>query len=89
MAKEIDEGIKWIDANVKDNPLVRILEVPAFYITAFWLINGMASLSFEDSKVLIINAPANSRSLERLKLYDSSVFLDLLRKEPMAMGFSP
>lgn len=81
LAKEIDEAIEWVDANVEGDPLVRILDIPAFYITALWLINDA------ESEVVIAKIPESSQALWRLQLYDSRDFLDALRQEPAVMGF--
>ena len=50
-AKTIDEVIQWVDAEVETDPLVRILEIPAFFITTLWLIDG------KDSSVVIARIP--------------------------------
>ena len=81
LAKEVDEAIEWVDANVEGDPLVHILDIPAFYITALWLINDA------ESEVVIANIPESSQALGRLELYDSRYFLDALRQEPAVIGF--
>ena len=44
-AKTVDDAIRWVDAKVETDPLVRILEIPTFFITALWLIDGQESSS--------------------------------------------
>ena len=68
LAKNVDDAIRWIDTEVESDPLVRILEVPAFFITALWLIEG------NESSVVIAKCPAN---LQRLKPFGSSTLLKI------------
>ena len=80
LAKKVDEAIRWIDAEVEADPLVRILEVPAFFITAFWLIDG------QESSVVIAKCPMSLQRLNRLVQYASQDFLKILRGESPAIG---
>ena len=80
LANTIDEAIDWVDTNVKGDPLVHILEIPAFQITALWLVSDT------ESNVVIARLPDGSQFLERLILYSSNDFLDALRKERFIIG---
>ena len=79
-AKTIDDTIQWVDAEVETDPLVRILEIPAFFITVLWLIDG------QESSVVIAKLPENLQSLSPLVRYSSQEFLEVLRREPYAIG---
>lgn len=79
-AKTIDDAIQWVDAEVETDPLVRILEIPAFFITALWLIDG------QESSVIIARLPKHLQNLSPLVQYSSQEFLEVLRQEPHAIG---
>ena len=79
-AKTVDDAIRWVDAEIDTDPLVRILEIPTFFVTALWLING------QESSVVIAKLPDNLQSLSPLVQYSSQEFLRVLRKEPYAIG---
>ena len=55
-AKAVDDAIRWIDTEVETNPLVRILEIPTFFLTTLWLIDG------QESSVVIVKVPENFQS---------------------------
>ena len=80
LAKTVDDAIRWVDAEVNTDALVRILEIPAFFITALWLIDG------QESSVVIARYSENLQSLSRLVQYSSEDFLEVLRREPYAIG---
>lgn len=80
LAKTVDEAIHWVDAEVESDPLVRILEVPAFFITVLWLIDE------EESSVVIAKCPSSLQRLNRLGQYSSQNFLEILRRESPAIG---
>jgi hypothetical protein len=75
IAKRIDEAIEWVDANVKDDPLVRLLICPAYYVHAFWLLRE------GKSQLLVVDMPRGFEHLKRLTLYSSKEFLERLAKE--------
>ena len=80
LAKAVDDAIHWIDAEVETDFLVRILEVPAFFITALWLIDG------QESSIVIAKCPESLQRLNRLVQYSSQEFLEILRRESPAVG---
>ena len=79
-AKAVDDAICWIDTEVETNPLVRILEIPTFFLTTLWLIDG------QESSVVIVRVPENLQNLSPLVQYTSQDFLALLRQESPAIG---
>ena len=79
-AKTVDDAIHWVDAEVNTDPLVRILEIPTFFIMALWLIDG------QESSVVIARLPEYLQSLSPLVQYSSQDFLEALRQEPPAIG---
>lgn len=80
LAKKVDDAIRWIDAEVESDPLARILEVPEFFITTLWLIDG------QESSVVIAKCPESLQRLNRLVRYPSQTFLEILRRESPAIG---
>lgn len=78
LAARIDKAIDWIDQNVKGDPEVRLLVVPAYYTHAFWLSerNG--------SHVVVIDAPKQYTNLRPQKLYTPKEFLESLAREQHA-----
>lgn len=82
-AQELDQEIDWIDANAPGDPEVRILEVPGYQITAFWLVDG------ENNFVVVATIPANAQFLRKRHLYTSAEFLDTIRKEQFVIGIQP
>ena len=79
-AKAVDDAICWIDTEVETNPLVRMLEIPTFFLTTLWLIDG------QESSVVIVRVPENLQNLSPLVQYTSQDFLALLRQESPAIG---
>ena len=79
-AKAVDDAIRWVDAEVEADPLVRILEIPTFFMTALWLIDG------QESSVVIVRCSENLQNLSRFVQYSSQEFLRVLRQEPHAIG---
>ena len=80
LAKTVDDAIRWVDAEVETDPLVCILEVPAFFITALWLIDE------QESSIVIAKCPESLQGLNRLVQYSSREFLEILRRESPAIG---
>ncbi len=80
LAKAVDDAIHWVDAEVDTDPLVRILEIPTFFVTVLWLIDG------QESSVVIAKLPEYLHSLSPLVQYSSQDFLRVLREESHAIG---
>ena len=70
----------WIDEKVYDDPLVRLLIVPAYYVHALWLKKD------DRSQLLIVDKPQQYRRLEQNYLFSSKDFLQALASEPHASG---
>lgn len=75
LAADIDEAIRWIDANAQGDPLVRLLVSPVDCLTAFWLVGAGWS------QVLVIDKPMEYTHLECRRLYRTREFLSLLNQE--------
>jgi hypothetical protein len=78
--ERISDAIGWIDQNIAGDPVARLLLIPAYYVTAFWLSgpNG--------DQVVIADKPDQYRSLEYHHAYTSSDFLERLARETHAQG---
>lgn len=81
LAKAVDDAIQWIDAEVKSESVVCILEIPEFFITSLWLIDDE-----QKSTVVIAKLPEDLQNLSRLVQYSSQDFLEVLRQERHAIG---
>ena len=82
IAKKIDDAIEWIDQNVKGDPVVRLLIVPAYHLHAFWLKEE------QTSNILIVDMPQGLTKLQYGKLYTSKGFLEALAQEQHIIGVS-
>ena len=80
LAEKVEDTIDWIDREIKADPLVHILEIPALFTTAFWLVNE------KESSVVIAKCPESLHSLSPLEEYSAQDFLQKLRQEPYAVG---
>ncbi len=80
LAQTVDDAIRWVDAEVETDALVCILEVPTFFITALWLIDG------QESSIVIAKCPESLQGVNRLVQYSSQEFLEILRRESPAVG---
>lgn len=78
-SRAIDDAIKWIDANVRDNSQVRMLSIPAYHVTAFWLVGDAGD------RVVVAVAPF-AKSLQTKHIYTADEFLDTLRALPVVKG---
>jgi hypothetical protein len=84
LAKDIDVAIDWLDLNVDDSWLARLLIAPSYQLTAFWLLKQVT----KESRILIISLPETFKSLQKEKLIDSREFLESLAKEQNIIGVS-
>lgn len=80
LAQTVDDAIRWVDAEVETDALVCLLEVPTFFITALWLIDG------QESSIVIAKCPESLQGVNRLVQYSSQEFLEILRRESPAVG---
>ena len=82
LAERIDRAMGWVIENVPDDPLVRLLIVPAYELHAFWLITEA-----EVEQVFVIDCPAQFTNLRSDQLFESqNRFLEALRREPHIVG---
>jgi hypothetical protein len=86
LAAKIDEAIAWVDQNVgdaanpADDPVVHLLAVPAYYLTALWL-EGQG-----EDNVVVVHRPEQYHQLEYRRLYPAGEFLARLSQEKPAEG---
>ncbi|HEY1377034.1 MAG TPA: hypothetical protein VGF55_09575 [Gemmataceae bacterium] len=80
-SKAIDDAIKWIDANVHDDSQVRMLSVPAYHVTAFWLVENAGD------RIVVAVAPF-AKLIQTNHIYTAKEFLDALRALPVVKGIS-
>lgn len=83
IAERIDAAVEWIDQNVPDDPLVRLLVVPSYYLHAFWLHQD------EWDRVLVIDRPEQYERVPYGVLSAPGDFLEALAREPHAVGVRP
>jgi hypothetical protein len=73
-AKRIDAAIDWIDANVPEDDLARLLEAPAYHLLAIWLVGDGGK-----GRVLVVEAASRLADLVGLQLRPESELLRRLR----------
>jgi hypothetical protein len=83
LAPAIEKAIDWVDrdANVGGDPLVRLLDVPAYNTHAFWLVREKA-----EDEIVVAYHPPGMTFLEKSKLYTATEFLTRIRKETLLVG---
>lgn len=83
-AQQIDQEVDWVDTNAEGDPVVRLLEIPAYQITAFWLV-----VDADNSSVIVAKLPSGAQFLRKRQVYSSADFLDAVRKEQFVIGIQP
>lgn len=84
LAGAIDQAVDWIDDNVGEGPVVRLLHIPAYLTTVFWLEDERQDL------FLLIDAPARYRdALGEPELIAAGDFLGRLIRLPHIRGALP
>lgn len=79
-AKRIDAAIDWIDANVPEDDLARLLEARAYHLLAIWLVGDGGK-----GRVLVVEAANRLEDLVARQLHPESELLRRLRAvEPVA-----
>ncbi len=82
LSSRMQAAIEWIDANVAGDPVIRVLSVPAYQITAL-------SLYAADAIVGVVALPAQGdSSFDRQHLYSMEEFMGRLRQLPRAEGLA-
>lgn len=82
IARKIDQAITWIDENVKNDPLVRLLVAPSYHLHAFWLVKDGVNT------VVVADMPPNFKALRYEKPYSSEEFLLALSQEQHITGLT-
>lgn len=70
----IDDNINQIDKNGNENPIIRLLIAPTYYLNVFWIKYP------NNDAILIIDRPNIYETLEYNKLYKTDDFLSILSK---------
>jgi len=83
ISEKIDRAISWVDENVSEDCVVRLLIVPAYHIHALWL-------KFEDGegRVLVADSPEQLTGIDVMRLYASYEFLEALTQEQHISGIA-
>jgi len=81
LAGEIDKAIHWIDKqDVTGDPLVCLLSIPAYHMTAFWF------RAKKKDEIVVVDQPKSLKHLKKDHLYKEQEFLTLLAHEKHAQG---
>lgn len=80
---DIEASIRWIDEHLPQELDARLLIAPAYYLTAFWLHGA------DEDHVVVAQAPATLRSLERNVDYSGEEFLARLADNGPSSGVPP
>jgi hypothetical protein len=73
---KVDAAISWIDAHdIPGDPLARMLSIPAYHVTAFWLVGG------KEDGVVVIDRPSWLQQLETERVYGDREFLNALARQ--------
>ena len=95
LARKVDRAIQYLDSLGDDtlpgDPVVRLLEVPACFLTALYIQGGEDAPSPYEWVTVVDVAPGAERSgtFEYRKLYEPGDFLLRLRQGPCAQPFPP
>jgi hypothetical protein len=79
-AGRVGEAVKWIDEQSTGDPFVRLLLIPAYYTTAFWL-----ELADQD-QIVVVDRPPRFEGLDYRKIYTYTDFRQRLRDMPRPQG---
>jgi hypothetical protein len=83
IAGKIDTAVKWVDAHLSGDPIVRLLIAPEYQLHAFWLHEG------PQDGFLVADKPRSYLKLEYGKVYSPREFLATLAGEQPATGILP
>jgi hypothetical protein len=81
LAAEIARGIEWIDANVPQDYLVKLLVAPGYHLHALWLLPDQG-----ETFVLVVHAARRLEDLVRYRLYSATDFLAQVRQVQPVTG---
>ena len=80
LASRIADGLSWVEKNVEENVLVRLLVIPTNFVHALWLEEDGVS------QVLVVDRPDTAEELRMLHLYREQDFIAVLRRLPHIDG---
>jgi hypothetical protein len=86
VASVVDRLLRVIEENedgdsfVAADPVVRLIEIPPFGVTAFWLFSEAS----RDSRIMIIHAPQRYEGLSESRMLNSNQFFGALRQGPLS-----
>lgn len=80
LPERIYSAAVWIDSVLKEKATARILEIPARYITCFWIILK------NNSVIVVADRPESSNILRMNYIYQETEFLNELRSCPIPVG---
>jgi hypothetical protein len=80
-ARLLDAAIDWIDANVAEDYLARLLEAPAYHLLAIWLVGAGGQ-----GRVLVVEAASRLADLVGPQLRPESELLRRLRAVKPVVG---
>jgi hypothetical protein len=83
LSARIQGALDWIDRNVGDDPVVRVMTVPAYHLTALALHSGEKVVG-----VLALPSEHDTR-FESRRVYGLDEFIERLRELPTAEGLTP
>lgn len=85
LAGKIASAARWVDDenNVAGDPLVRLLDVPAYMVHAFWLLRDEGE---GEEEVFVIDCPKSFTHLSTDRLLSQFEFIEALRREQHIIG---
>ena len=83
MAERVDAAIGVLDREVAGDAEIRILDIPAYLVRAFWIGDG------KDSRLLLVQKPDSIAGLEYGQIYSGYDFLARLSRNPYVIGIPP
>jgi hypothetical protein len=81
LAAEIARGIEWIDANVPQDYLVKLLVAPGYHLHALWLLPDDG-----ETLVVVVHAARRLEDLAKHRLHPATDFLGRLRQVQPVTG---
>lgn len=83
LGARIEAAIDWIDAHVEGNPLVRVVTVPAYQVTALSIYtNGKLT------SIVVVTPPQGPTQIQTNQLYSPEEFQQLLRAQQPSLGIT-
>ncbi len=76
LATELEQTLTWLAEHNESADRLRLLLIPAFYITCLWLVNE------PEDHVVVVTAPTDYQYLQKQQIYPASEFLHTLFLHP-------